>query len=165
MLSLPGKFKVALQAIFGLPSSPPATLPAGTDPEDITALLKAIGNELVTLNNNGVKTLRGATSRTVADTALITNTFGSSFLLIKLVIREVVTIDDEVAHSLGVTGTPQRYSGILNLLPSDFTGGNTVTLLNFGSGIPVAAGSDFLVTAGGPATIGELEYTLIGVLI
>lgn len=121
--------------------------------------------EVVTeMSTTGLRTLKGATTRPT-DTATITNSYGSSFLLTKVIVREVSTIDANVAFSLGVTGTPQLYAGIINLTPADFSGGNTYSVITFGSGIPVASASDFLVTAGGPATVGELEYTLIGVLI
>ena len=133
--------------------------------KSLSRLLTQVVAGLTQLNANGVKILVGATSRVVADTEVITNTYGSDFLLTKLIIREVVALDDDIANSLGVAGTPQLYHGIFNLQPSDFDGGNVVTIDNFGSGIPIAAGSDFLVTAGGPAAVGALEYTLVGNLL
>jgi len=165
MFPLAAKLKAALQAFFGLPGDAPATVPTTSAPATVIGILKAIANLLFTLTQTGTKTLVGATSRVVSDTANINNVFAADFLLTSMVIREVTALDDDTAVSLGVSGDANRYFGSVVLTPADFSGGDTVRVINFGSGIPITAGSDFLVTSGGPATVGELEYTLVGVLV
>ncbi len=112
------------------------------------------------------KSIPAGTSAASGTTTSITNPYSDPFLIEEIIVRENGdALDANTAFSVGITGTPKKYYGIFTIFPADLSGGKTITATNMKSGDPIAPGGEILITAGGPAVVGDLSYTIKGTLL